>query len=662
MRQDQPVDDTDQEAPWATFPPVSTEAWRRRIIEDLKGADYAQRLVWQTPEGFAVQPFYRREDLPDRPAPIPFAERAGSDWLVRQDIAADSIDAARRRAQEALAGGAGGLGLIVYGKQGIPVRRQADFERLLDGIALDATSLHLAAGPAARIVLAMLLNEAERRDVAPKRLHGSVAWDPLARLARHGLGAVESALDDAARLVEAVEASGAALHAVCIDAQPYQEAGASAVQELAFALAAANTYLAGLTARHVSVDQVTRRMRFVVPVGGSFFMEMAKLRALRLLAAQLVRAYDQEAPQATYVEAVTARWNLTGYDPHGNLLRATTEATAAVLGGCDALLVLPFDEAAGPPGDFSLRLARNVQLILKHEAHLDAVADPGAGSYYVEALTDHLARHAWSLFQRVEAEGGLVQALQRGFVQQEIQAVRAQREQAVATGRRVLVGVNRYPNPDETRLKKVEEAAAAASPDASHVRSIASSMHALRRRLGEGAMLDDLLESTDAADLVVVEPLPTRRGAVPFEALRLRTERHARETGRRAVVLPVMLGDPVLSNLRATFARNAFGCAGLVVLEERRFETAEAAACAATESAADIVVLCSADPEYAAYAPALCEALKTADRHPLVVVAGQPSVLSEDGHAAGVDAFIHRKSNLLETLTGLQERLGMTFG
>ena len=650
-----------QEALLDDFPPVPTEAWQRKIMEDLKGADYERRLVWKPLEGFAVEPFYRAEDLEtETPGLLRLQADGRNDWHIRQNIRLHDPAEANRRAHEALERGATALGFIADGhRDGL---RQDDLERVLKGIPLESTPLHWMSRGAARPLLAMLFNEADRRGVPRSTLQGSASTDPITRLAHHGRLHTGHAFDEAARLLGEVTASGTALQTLRIDATPFHSAGASSVQELAFALAAASEYLAQLTERGITVADVVQQMRFVIPVGTSYFMEIARVRALRLLIRQLIQAYGMgNAPDTPPgIEAVTSRWSLTRYDPHSNLLRATTEAAAAIIGGCDTLTIRPFDTAAGLPGDTALRLARNIQLILKHEAHLDAVADPAAGSYYIETLTDRLARHAWSLFQQVEARGGLLQAFEDGFIQQAIRTIREQRDQDIATGKRVFVGTNAFPDFDEALLTE-DASPETPSPTVPTVFlfDLETSLDALQAALREGATLADLPKASSSHDVVEAEPLPDGRGAEAFEALRLRTERHAQRTGRPATVLLLPIGKPALANARATFSRNFFGCGGFSLIENPPMGSIEEGAEAALNSGADIVVLCSSDPEYAAFAPTLSRLLDAAETRPLLVVAGYPKDLVDDLKAAGVDAFIHLKQNLLETLARFQNRLGI---
>jgi methylmalonyl-CoA mutase len=383
--------------------------------------------------------------------------------------------------------------------------------------------------------------------------------------------------------------------ATAIRADHLHDSGAHAVQELAYALAEGVEHLHALTFT-MPVDSAAARVEFVYAVGSNYFFEIAKLRAARRLWAQVVAAFGAGDPGActARLHVRTSRLNKSVYDRYTNLLRVTTEAMSAVIGGCDTLAVEPFG--------FSPHLALGVQRVLREEAHLDAVADPGAGSYYIEALTDALARDAWKLFQSVEAAGGYAMALESGIVDRALAETRAARRKAVASRRRTLVGVNNYPD------------------------------------LNEKTPGSEALRGFDRS------AFPALRLAEPFEKIRERTARHAALTGRYPKVLLLKRGDLKMRMARANFALNFLGCAGFDLVEADAYEG----------TGADLIVLCSADPEYLALAREVCARVGVP-----VLVAGHPKEQIDALKAAGVRGFIHIMSDAVQTLTELQATLGM---
>jgi methylmalonyl-CoA mutase len=382
--------------------------------------------------------------------------------------------------------------------------------------------------------------------------------------------------------------------AKAVRADHLHESGAHAVQELGYALAEGVERLAAMTDA-IPAGEAARHIDFVYAVGSNYFFEIAKLRAARMLWAQAVAAFgpvDLDSCRAR-IHVRTSRLNKSIYDRYTNLLRATTEAMSAVIGGADTLYVEPFG--------FPPRLAQNVQHVLREEAHLDAVADPAGGSYYIESLTDALSAQAWKLFQAVEAEGGYSRVLAAGSIEKALAESRAARRKAVSSRRRTLVGVNNFPNANEKTTEILPPAA------------------------------------FDSA-------FPSIRLAEPFEAIRRRTAAHAAATGRYPKVLLLKRGDVKMRMARANFCFNFFGCAG--------FDLSESADCAGTD--ADVIVLCSSDPEYTPFAQEVCAAVKVP-----VLVAGNPKDQIEVLKAAGVQGFIHIGSDAVQTLTEWQTRLGM---
>jgi methylmalonyl-CoA mutase len=393
--------------------------------------------------------------------------------------------------------------------------------------------------------------------------------------------------------------------ATTIRAHRFAESGATIVQELAFALAEGVEILAQFTDRGLTPDEAAQALAFSFAIGSDYFPEIAKLRAARTLWARAVESFHPAEANAAKmtIYARTAHWDKTIYDPYVNVLRATTEAMAAAIGGADSIQVEAFDETYREPDAFSNRLARNTQLILKHEAWLDRSVDVAGGSYYLEVLTDSVAREAWTLFQEIEAGGGFLKYSESGALDRDIAKSREDRELAAATRRATIVGTNQYPNLTERMLPKIER--------------------------------------EDRA------PRPARI----FEDIRLRTERHVALTGHTPKFLLLEAGDVKMRKARSGFITNLFGCAGFEI------ETA-----AALNGDPDAVVLCSSDAEYAALAPRVIQELRDAGKTTPVIVAGHPADSIEQLKLAGVADFVHARSNAAEVLHAWQERLGVTEG
>ncbi|MBS1875270.1 MAG: methylmalonyl-CoA mutase small subunit [Acidobacteria bacterium] len=575
---------------FSEFPPVTTAEWEAVIQKDLKGADYDKRLVWKSRTGLAVRPYYRRENLEGldyllnaAPGQFPYVRgtRAANDWSVREEVDEAGMVEANASAKAAVASGADS---ILF-RRAYP-KTLADLRTLLDGLG-DA-AVHLW-GDGPSDALAALIRE------SGLALRGSLKLHPFAEA------------DLAAACLKS--SPGPAFRPVAIRRASFLEAGATSVQEVAFLLAAGIDYIRWMTARGVTVDQAAQGVSFGMFVGTSYFLQIAKFRAFRMLWARVVDAFggSREAAKA-YIMARTASWNHSLYDPYNNVLRGTTEAMSAVIGGVDSLSVGSFDEVYKNADDASRRLARNTQVILKQEAWLDRAVDPGAGSYYVETLTDALAKAAWKLMQEVESIGGYLKARDSGMIPNEVRQARKKAEDALAQRRRVIVGTNNYPNLGERMLDKMEQ-----------------------------------------KDVEIVYG----RGAEVFEDIRLRTERFAAAGGKAPLFLLAEMGDLKMRKARSGFILNFLGCGGFGV-KISHFATVEALAEGAAKMGASAVVLCSSDDEYAALAAPAVAALKGLP----VIVAGAPKN-ADELKAAGVADFINIKSNAVDTLKAWQDRLGV---
>lgn len=541
-----------QEEPlFAEFPPVSTAEWEAAIAKDLKGKD-PKSLIWKTEDGFEVKPFYRLGDSPGLPALRDFP----TGWKICAEVTDFET------AMEVVARGAQAI-------QYWPKNEDA-LEELLSRLPLAKVEVHIRADGHAPSLLRVIRHFAGR-------VHGSFNCGP-----------VHEAANIAPDFLPYV-----------INAGRFDEIEATATQELALALAQGSEYLADLG---LVADQIA----FSFPIGSNYFFEIAKLRAARLLWPRVVKAYDPHARPTTRIFAQTSEWNKTVYDPYVNMLRGTTEAMAAIIGGAELVTVSPFNSAFAAPDEFARRMGVNTQLILREEAHFDELSDPASGSWYIESLTDAMAREAWKLFQQMEAAGGYSRAVGSGLVDSLVKPAREARKTAIAQRRRQFTGVNVHANLNERVLDKIA----------------APSTHA--------------------------------RGPRDFEAMRLRTERYEKATGKTPKVFLLQFGDAKMRRARAEFVTEFFQCAGFGILKPPAFGTVDGALASVEAEKPDFVVLCSSDAEYPGLAVEICPRLAQP-----VIVAGYPKEALEQLKQAGVAEFVHIRSNALETLTALQRKVGI---
>ena len=615
---------------FAEFPPVSTEQWEQVIIKDLKGADYEKKLVWRTQEGFSVRPYYRAENLKDVkhlggvPGTFPYVRgtKDNNDWLIRQDYCAHDGDYARANAEavDGLKKGVTSVGFCIGGEKAVS---QEQMKTLLKGIDLGKTEVNFTGCCCASVdIVKAFLAVAEAEGVKPGELRASFDYDPLRVLNQKGAFCSDKSMERLKEVVEAVK-EYPHVRVIGVEAYAFNDAGATIVQELAFGLAMGSEYLSKLTDAGVSADEAAKRIKFTFAVGSTYFMEIAKFRAARMLWANIVAAYgaQKECSKKIKVHAVTSEWNQTVYDAYVNMLRGTTEAMSATIAGVDSLEVLPFDYAFRAPGEFSNRIARNAQIILKEESHFDKVVDPSAGSYYIENLTESIADAAWALFGKVEGMGGYIEAFKASFVQNSIKESSEKRDKNIATRRETILGTNQYPNFNEKADKDVTLEVVTRKP------------------------------APEVTGAMIGAPLEKYRGAQAFEAMRFKTDK----SGRQPVAFMVTYGNLAMCRARAQFACNFFAVAGFKVVDNNRFSSVEEGVKAALEAKADIIVACSSDDEYAEGAARMAELV--GDKA-IVVVAGEPAC-KEELIAKGVVNFISVKSNVLETLKDYQTKLGI---
>lgn len=607
------------------FPPVSTQEWKDKVVADLKGADFDKKLVWRTSEGFNVNPMYREEDIENLktlnslPGEYPYIRgtRTDNDWMTRQDIEVVDLKAANAKALDILDKGVNSLGFHLNGDQ-ICANCLAT---LLDGIHADCVEINFMTCIRHAAKLATALTEyytTKGYDLA--ELRGSINFDPYKRILKKGRD-VENVAEMAAEVLAAA-AQLKKYRVLAVDALLINNAGGHITQELGYALAWGNEWMAALTDAGHKVEEVACRIKFNFGISSNYFMELAKFRAARMLWAQIVKQYNPACDCACKMmaHATTSEFNQTVYDAHVNLLRTQTETMSAALGGVDSITTLPFDKVFTTPDEFSERIARNQQLLLKEESHLDKITDPGAGSYYIENLTVAIAEQAWKLFLDIEERGGFHAALKAGYIQEQVNAVGVERLGNVARRKEILLGSNQYPNINEKAADKI---AAAES-------------------CGCGCNNECTPE------------LPTlnfKRAASDFEALRLATEAAEKQPS----VFMLTIGNLAMRLARSQFSSNFFGCAGYKIIDNLGFDTVQAGIDAALAAKADIIVLCSSDEEYETLAP---EAFKYLDGRALFVVAGAPAC-TEELKAVGITEFINVRSNVLDTLKSFNAKLSI---
>ncbi len=613
---------TKSEKLFTEFPPVPTEKWEEVITADLKGADYERKLVWKTGEGFNVRPYYRAENLEgikflgSQAGEFPYVRgtHAHNRWRVHQTVSVVCPKEANAEALKILNAGVDSLGFCIASAD----FSAADLDTLLKDICIPAVEITFCGEKTAHVA-ELVLAKVEKEGIAKEDVRIAFCIDPLVKgLSSKGEFCSPNGEKCIARIVELIHKTKEYKHVriVTVAGQTFGNSGSTIVEELAFTLSAGHDYLVRLTDAGLDVDAAARKLRFSFSVSSNYFMEIAKFRAARMLWANIVKGYGPAKNCACkmQIHAETSRWNQTVYDPYVNMLRGTTEAMSATIAGVYSLEVTPFDASFENPTEFSKRIARNVELLLKNESHFDQVVDPAGGSYYVENLTQSIAAEAWKLFLEIEEKGGYTEAYKAGLIVERIKASAAAKDKNIATRRQTLLGANQYPNFTEVAGKEI-------------------TAESVTRKQAEGNVL-----------------VPYR-GAMAFEEMRLQVDR----SGKEPKAFMLTCGNLGMARARSQFSCNFFACAGIKVIDNTYFKSIEEGAKAALESKAQIVVVCASDDDYAEAAPKVKELL---GGKAILVVAGAPACAPEL-EAQGITNFINVKSNVLETLKFYLKEMGI---
>lgn len=605
------------------FPPATAEDWRALVERDPKASPIEERLATPLEDGIVARPLYTRGDRagakgPALPGAAPWTRGVRTRpeaWEIRQIVDLPDPAEAARQARTEVERGATAL-LLRLGAQGIAVGSAEELKAVLEGVPLDEVAVALDAGAEAERAAAWLREVWSARGIAAEAARGSFGADPLGVFATQGIEPRWEALVGAAQAAEAFPR----VRALRASAAPYHEAGASAPQEMAAALSTAVAYLRRLVEGGLSVDAAARQIAIELPVGPDVFWEIAKLRAMRWIWGRALRASGAEV--APRIEASTSRRMMTARDPWVNLLRTTSAAFAAVTGGAESLEVRPFDAQLGVSDELARRLARNIQRILLDESQLHHVLDPAGGSYYLESLTEELARRAWARFQELEREGGIEAALRAGRIQREIAEADAHREALVAKRKLPITGLSEFPNLDE-ELPRREPHPPSPPP-------------------------------TEAG----IERLRPRPLGHAFERLRDASDAHLEAEGARPAVFLANLGELAEYNPRATWIRNLLAAGGIEGRGEEGHASGEALARAFRASGAEVAVICGSDAGYEALAEEAARALRAAGAE-RILLAGRPGEAEARYRAAGVDDFLFAGQDAIEALGSLLRALGV---
>ena len=698
------------------FEKPTYEQWQAEVEKALKGGDFHKKMFTKTYEGITLQPIYtpalHGEKIPKGVYPGAgeflrgtkasgyIKESWGVSQYVDDSLPKDAnhaslyeivkggtihnirLDEATRHDQDVQVGASVGVG-------GTSLSTMDDCKQLIERFNLKENPLYIETGASAAILLGMLAATVKGSKKQTADLKGLVGADPIGVWAKDGAlhMSLDTAFDEMAHTVVWAKEQAPELRTVLVSGDVYANGGANDVQEVAYTLATAVCYVRQLAQRNIDMKTIAKSMMFTFSMGANFFMEIAKLRALRVLWARIMEEFGaEEQDRAVHVHGRTSAFTKTVYDPYVNLLRNTTQAFSGVVGGLNSLEVSPFDQPIRKSDEFSRRIARNIQVMLQTEFELRQPVDPVGGSWYVETLAAELCEKIWAEFQTIESKGGIIAALKEGYPQAQVKSILNERFKNLAFRKDVAVGNNMYANMTEElldpkpenqetlrqkRVAHLEEYLAGADQDAlvkaqATLEASTTEPGALIGLIELGALhkmtIRQIRSALEAGDISseTIEPITAHRWTEQFEALRMRTEAYKQRTKDNVKVFLANMGPIPQHKPRADFSTGFFEVAAFEVIKNDGHETTADAAKAARESGADVVVICSTDDTYPELVPPLAKELKETMPNVTVILAGAPSKDLEPVYReAGVDDFISVRANCYAILNTLQDKKGM---
>ncbi len=698
------------------FPVPTFEEWKQQVEKDLKGESFDKKLLTKTYEEITLQPLYTSDHIKDLPQinNLPGFQNFlrgnsasgfnGRDWEIAQEYNQAMPEDLNKAIRYDLQRGLNSINIVLdnptmlgldadqskageVGKDGLSISGVRKMQILFKDIDLAAQPININGGFSALPVTLLFKAYVDETRASLMNIKGSITSDPYDYLLTKGELPVSlnQIFDELKLATELMIKSNSAIKTIGVSGYALNNSGANSVQELAFTLATAVEYLNEIISRGLKADDAAKKIKFTFGVGSFYFMEVANLRAARMLWSKVLEAYGvPEENQKMFIHCKTTEFNQTYFDPYVNMLRTTTEAFSAIVGGADSIHSNPFDESFNPSYNFSRRIARNTQIILKEESHLDQVIDPAGGSYFVEKLTDDIAHAAWKLFQQVEEKGGMLKAIQSGFVQEEINKVAEAKKKDFAKRKTVLVGTNMYANPKEEMMeiekqdleavykKRVEyiQKYRITGSDKKHSiimdrlqkitdnKSFDLIENAVEAFL-EGASLGEVSRSirSSAEKGISVEPLKQFRLAEMFEELRLASENYKKKTGSRPKIFLATMGPLKQFKARADFSRSFFEVGGFEIVYPNGFNSNDEAVTAAIESKAQAVVICSTDDTYPELVPQIVKGIKEKSKDISVILAGYPKDQIEEHKKSGVDDFIYLGADAHSIISKLLKRI-----
>lgn len=610
------------------------DEWKKAVENELKGADFQKKMFTKTYEGITLKPIYTKEDLENLNSIEAYPSFANcvrgnkasgyvkNSWLISQHINSTDPNFINEIIKNDLLKGANSINITIENPERLSLQ---DLKKIFKEIEIDKNHIFINTGLSNAYFAKLFVSFLDDKKSNLAEIKGGILADPITFLVNKGFlpNSKKTIFKELSNTLKYLKNQNENFKSICVSGLSFHNAGASAVQELAYILAAAVEYADNLQSEGAEAKSIFSSMFVSTGIGSNHFMEIAKIRALRILWANLLRAYKLNAGELPiFIHAETSKTNQTICDPHVNLLRATTEAFSAIVAGVDSLQINPFDELYESVNDFSRRLARNQHIILKEETHLDKVTDPAGGSYFIESLTNEIASASWKEFQEIQTNGGLIESLKKNLIQNKINEIVQSKTKDVKTRKSIIVGTNMYANPKEENIE----------PKAKQIKS---------REITDINNLSELTE-------LKITPLKEFRPAILFEEFRVKTEKYLNTNGFRPKVFLFNMGTLKQYKPRADFSRAFFELGGFEIIYNQGFDSNEAAVDEFNKSGADVAVICSADENYPELVPKILSLINK--EKVITVLAGYPKEQIEMHKQNGINEFIYIGCDAYETL------------
>ncbi|MDQ0202612.1 methylmalonyl-CoA mutase family protein [Pectinatus haikarae] len=701
--------------PFDEFAKPTHEEWKEACIALLKGAPFEKKMYTKTYEDITFEPMYTKimtEDiLPKNSFPGMDDFMRGSrinGYIEKPWGIAQACDESMPKENNELLKHEVDRGSTIYnikldqatlqnkdaqyaekvGDGGCSITTLADMHQLLSGLDLNKYGLYIYSGASSLPVLSISVAALQASGCPVKGMHGIIGADPLGELISHGknYAGLDSLYDEMYECASWAYEKSPKVRTIMVRSDVFSRGGANDVQEIAYTLSMAVSYLRALLERGMEIDAAASQISFTFSMGANFFMQIAKLRAVRPIWAKIIKEFGGgEDAQRMYIHARPALFCKTVYDPYVNMLRNTTEIFSGVVGGVDSYENAPFDEPIRKGDEFSRRIARNVQIILQEEFGLLKPIDPAGGSWAVESLTQKIKEKIWAEFQLVEEKGGMLEALKTEYPQKQIADILQARFKNAEFRRDRIVGNNMYPNMTEKLIdKRPEDAESLKKQRMNDIGDYLSDVDEIFKQECLAAfgmsdkkrLVDDAIEAAKAGSSIAelrkmmdkrkngagecITPILPHRWSERYEALRSVTENYKEDTGKNVKIFLANMGPIPQHKARAEFSTSFLQVGAFDVLANEGFKSSDEAVEAAKVSGADAVVICSTDKTYPEIVPELAQKLKQALPDVTVYLAGAaPKDLEETYRNAGVDDFISVKANCYKILQFLQKKKGM---